>query len=72
MNISYIVHTDCENDKTRLTSHSSFVNVSYIIACVTVNGSLTVCNTLLTSGILKMVSNVCREVGEVREVRFRM
>ena len=70
MNISYIVHTDCENDKTRLTSHSSFVNISYI-ACVTVNGNLTVYNTLLTCGILKMVSNVCREVSEVREERFR-
>ena len=37
--------------------------------CATVNGNLTVCNTLLIRGILKMASSVCREVDEVREVR---
>ena len=30
--VSYIVCTDCENDKIRLTSYSSFVNVSHV-AC---------------------------------------
>ena len=32
---------------------------------------LRICNTLLTHGVLKMVSNVCREVDEVREERLR-
>ena len=31
---------------------------------MTVNGNLTVRNTFLTCGALKMVSNVCREVDE--------
>ena len=31
----------------------------------------TVHTTLLTYGILKLASNVCREVGEVREERLR-
>ena len=53
-----------------MTSHSSFVYIS-CIACVTVNGNLTVCNTLLRRGILKMASNVCREVDEVREEKLR-
>ena len=36
------------------------------------NGKLTVCNTLLiTCGTLKMASNVCGEVNEVREERLR-
>ena len=38
---------------------------------MTVNGNLTVLNTLLTHNILIMASNVCREVDEVREERFR-
>ena len=38
---------------------------------MTVNGNLTDLNTLLTHSILIMVSNVCREVDEVREERFR-
>ena len=41
------------------------------IVCTTVNGNLTVCNMLITHGILKMVSNVCRGVNEVREERLR-
>ena len=39
--------------------------------CMIVNGKLTVCNMLITHGVLKMVSNVCREVSEVREERLR-
>ena len=66
MNVSYVTCTDCENDKIRLTNHSSFVNISYV-ACATVNGNLTVRNTLLTHGVLKMASNVCREVNEMRK-----
>ena len=61
---------DCENDKRRLISHSSFVYVLYVIF-PTVDGNLIVRNMLLTYGILKMVSNVCREVDEVREERLR-
>ena len=33
---------------------------------MTVIRNLTVCNMLITQGILKMASIVCREVGEVR------
>ena len=33
---------------------------------MTVIGNLTVCNMLITYGILEMASIVCREVGEVR------
>ena len=40
------------------------------IACTTVNGNLTVRN-MITRDILKIASNVCREVDEVREERFR-
>ena len=29
--VLYVVCTDCENDKIRLTSYSSFVNVSYVM-----------------------------------------
>ena len=39
--------------------------------CSTVNGNLTVSNMLITGGILKIPSNVCREVDEVREERLR-
>ena len=49
---------------------SSFVNVLYLM-CATVNRNLTVHNTLLTCGVLTMVSNVCREVDEVREEKLR-
>ena len=70
MNISYVMCTDCENNKIRLTSPSSFVNVLYL-ACATMNRNLTVHNTLLTHGVLTMVSNVCREVDKVREERLR-
>ena len=35
------------------------------------NGNLTVRNMLITRDILKIASNVCREVDEVREERFR-
>ena len=42
------------------------------IACTTVNEKLTVCNILLiTHDLLKMMSNICREVDEVREERIR-
>lgn len=54
----------------RFTSHLSFVYV-VSVTCTTVNGSLTVCNILISGGILKMASNVCREVNEVREERLR-
>ena len=37
------------------------------VACTTVNKNLTVYNMLITCGVLKMVSNLCREVDEVRE-----
>ena len=37
--------------------------------CMTVNGNLTVCNMQITPGILKMASNVCREVDETNEER---
>ena len=56
--------------KTPLTSHSSFVNISYI-SCATMNGNLTVRNTLFTHGILKMASNVCREVNKVMKKKLR-
>ena len=36
---------------------------------MTVNGNLTVHNMQITPGILKMVSNVCREVDETDEER---
>ena len=49
-----------------MTNHSSFVNVSYV-ACVTVDRNFTVHNTLLTCSVLKVASNACREVDEVRE-----
>ena len=39
--------------------------------CVYDNEWLIVHNVLITHGILKMVSNVCREVNEVREERLR-
>ena len=69
--VSYVTCTDCESNIITLTSHSSFVYIS-IVACATMNGNLTVCNTLLiTCGILKMASNVCGEVNEVREERLR-
>ena len=41
------------------------------VACTTVNKNLTVRNMLITCGVLKMVSNLCREVDEVREERLR-
>ena len=41
------------------------------VACTTVNRNLTVHNMLITCVILKMTSNVCREVNEVREERLR-
>ena len=41
------------------------------IACTTVNRNLTVHNMLITCVILKMASNVCRQVNEVREERLR-
>ena len=40
------------------------------VTCTTVNGNLTVRN-MITRDILKIASNVCREVDEVREERFR-
>ena len=52
-----------------MTSNSSFVYVATVV-CTTVNGNLTVYNMLITYGILKMASNVCREVNEVREERL--
>ena len=70
MNVSRIECTDCESDKTGLTSYSRFVSI-LCVACVTVNRNLTVCSKLLTCGILKLASNVCREVDEVREARLR-
>ena len=39
--------------------------------CSTVNGNLTVSNMLITGGISKIPSNVCREVDEMREERLR-
>ena len=69
--VSYVTCTDCESNIIPLTSHSSFVYVS-IVACATMNGNLTVCNTLLiTCGILKTASNIYGEVDEVREERLR-
>ena len=53
-----------------LTNHSSFVHI-VSIACTTGNRNLTDRNMLITHGVLKMASNVCREVNEVREERFR-
>ena len=53
-----------------MTSNLSFVHIASI-TCMTVNRNLTVCNTLITCGILNMVNNVCREVDEVREERLR-
>ena len=38
---------------------------------MTVNENLTIRKMLIMHGVLKMVSNVCREVDEVREKRFR-
>ena len=35
------------------------------------NRNLTVCNILITHGILKTAINVCREVNEMREERLR-
>ena len=61
---------DYENDKMRLTSHSSFVNIASI-TCMTVDRNLTVCNILIIHDILKVVSIVSREVDEVREERLR-
>ena len=61
---------DCENDKRQLISHSSFVYVLYIIFA-TVDGNLIIRNMLLTREVLKVLSNVCREVNEVREERLR-
>ena len=40
------------------------------VACTTVNRNLTVRNVLITSGILKIASNVCKEIDEVREERL--
>ena len=69
--VSYVTCTDCESNIIPLTSHSSFAYVS-IVAYATMNGNLTVCNTLLiTCGILKKESNICGEVDEVREERLR-
>ena len=43
-----------------------------IVAYTTMNGNLTVCNTLLiTCGIFKKASNICGEVNEVRKERLR-
>ena len=61
---------DYENSKIQLTSHSSFAYIASV-TCSTVNGNLTVSNMLITGGILKIPSNVCREVDEVREERLR-
>ena len=36
------------------------------VPCTTVIGNLTVCNMLITYGILKIESIISREVGEVR------
>ena len=66
----YVVCTDCENDKIQLTSHSRFEYIESV-ACMKVNGNLTVHNVLITRGILKMARTVCREVDEVREERLR-
>ena len=41
------------------------------VHCVYNNEWLIVHNVLITHGVLKMVSNVCREVNEVREERLR-
>ena len=68
--VTCITCVDCEKDKIRLTSHSSFVYVASV-ACTTENGNLTIFNMLITHDVLKMVSIVCREVGEVREYRLR-
>ena len=62
--------TDCENDKIQLTSHSSFVYVESV-ACMKMNGNLTIHNVLITCGILKMARTVYRKVDEVREERLR-
>ena len=50
--------------------HSSSVYIASIV-CKTVNGNLTVRNMLITYGILKVASNVSREIDEVREERLR-
>ena len=48
-----------------------YVKYVMYVTCTRVNGNLTVRNMLITCGILKMMSSVCREVDEVREERLR-
>ena len=48
-----------------------YVKYVMYVTCTRVNGNLTDRNMLITCGILKMISSVCREVDEVREERLR-